>query len=140
MTGTAACRALYTDALWSELTARTGGDPVQDASLPPVSAVSVVAALAPRVRATCTWTAATTGSIVTTVADVSADAAPIAQEALRSQGFSCASIPGGVSCTKSAGEVTEDIAVRDGVWLSSRLEAWHPNLYTERIAAELWPR
>lgn len=139
-TGTAACRALYTRQLWSELTARQGGDPVQDASLPTISAVSVVAALAPTVRTTCAWTGASTGSIVTTFADVSLDAVAIAQAALSSQGFTCEPAGTGVTCRKRDGEVVEDITVRDGEWLSSRFEAWHPTRYTARVSSQLWPR
>lgn len=139
-TDTAACRALYTRQLWSELTARQGGDPVQDASLPSVSAVSVVAALAPTVRTTCTWAGASTGSIVTTVADVSRDAVAIAQAALWSQGYACEPAGDGVTCRKRDGEVVEHITVRDGVWLSSRLEAWHPTRYTDRVSTQVWPR
>jgi hypothetical protein len=135
-----ACRALYTSALWSELTARSGADPAEDASPPPVSATGVVAALAPVVRETCTWTAASTGSIVTTLADIDTRTAPLAGEALSSQGFSCGSSGGGLRCTRTDGDVAEDVIVRDGVWLSSRLDGWHPNLYTERIAERLWPQ
>lgn len=135
---TSGCRALYNDSLWSELTARIGADPVQDASLPPVSAVSVVAALSPQVRATCTWSGASAGTITTTAADVDAGSAPIAQAALETQGFACSGFGDGIRCTKTDGATIEDIAVRDGVWLSSRLETWHPSRYTERIAPQLW--
>lgn len=138
-TDTAACRALYTPQLWSELTARQGGDPVQDASSPPVSAVSVVAAIAPAVRTTCTWTGASLGSIVTTLADVSGDRVAIAQTALLSQGYSCRPAGDGIACDKTNGEIVEHITLRDGVWLSSRLEAWHPTLYTARVSNRLWP-
>lgn len=135
----AACRALYTSALWSELTARSGRDPVEDASAPPISTAGVVAALAPDVRETCTWTAATTGSIVTTLADVDSGAATIAQAALSSQGFSCTASGEVLRCIREVGDTAEDVIVRDGVWLSSRLDGWHPNLYTERIIEQVWP-
>lgn len=136
---TAACRALYTSALWSELTARTGGDPLQDASAPAVSATTVVAALEPAVRTTCTWTAMAGGTITTTLADVDPDAVAIADAALTSQGFACSTSGAGVSCSRTDGDVTEEITLRDGAWLSSRLDGWHPNLYSERIGAHLWP-
>lgn len=135
-----ACRAIYTDALWQELEQRTGGAPTQDAAPPATSATSLVTALAPSVRATCTWKGAQLGGIVTTVADVSPASIGVARAAFQSQGFSCSGYGDGIRCTKTSGDTTEDQAIRGGVWLSTVFTAWQPQQYTERIAPQLWPR
>ena len=111
---------------------------MQDASPPTVSATSVVAALAPAVRVSCTWTAAASGTIVTTLADVTGEAAEVAQAALESQGYACRREEAALTCSRTEGDVTDDIVLREGVWLSSRLSAWHPDLYTARITSRLW--
>lgn len=134
----ASCRSLYTAAQWAELTVRTGGDPAEDTSAPALAAPTVVTALHPTVRMTCTWAATTTGRITTTVADVDAEAGAIARAALAAQGFACGGFGDGMRCTRTDGAVVEDVVVRDGVWLSSVLDNWRPTLYTERIADQLW--
>jgi len=136
----AECRALYTDGLWQELSQRAGGDPVQDASPPATSATSLVAALTPAVRVTCSWTGTQVGHIVTTVSDVAPSSTGIARAALESQGFDCSGYGDGVRCLRTAGDVVDDQVIRGGVWLSSVLTSWQPAQYTERTAQQLWPR
>lgn len=139
-TTTPLCREIYTDALWGELTQRVGGDPVQDAAAPLVSAASLSTALAPQVRATCTFTAINTGSIVTTVSDVATGSTDVAEAALETAGYSCAGYGDGIRCSLRTTEGSEEQVVRGGVWLATTFRGWVPDHYTERIAQQLWPR
>ena len=133
------CRSFYTEALWAQLTQRVGGDPVQDAAPPATSAAGMVAALAPRVRATCTFTGVNAGRIVTTVSDVDAQSTAVVRSAFEADGFTCASDGGGVRCTIENGGDAEEQVVRDGVWLSTVFTGWRPGHYTDRVAQQLWP-
>lgn len=137
-TTTPECRALYTDALWSELTQRAGGDPVQSTDAPETSASSLLAALAPSVRVTCVFTGTNAGRIVTTVSEVATDAASLARATLVAAGFSCASSDGGVDCTRTADGVVEEDVVRDGIWVTTVFDGWQPERYTARMAQQLW--
>ena len=112
---------------------------MQDASGPATSAPTLIAALAPAVRVTCTFTGINTGRIVTTVADVAPDAAAVAEAALEVSGFVCADFSGGIRCTRAEGGVIEEDVVRDGVWVTTTFEGWQPDRYAERMAAQLWP-
>ena len=131
------CRQLYPDVLWSELTARTGA-PVQNDSPPATTAASLAAALAPSVERTCVWTATTTGEIVTTVASVPEEASAIAEASLQTQGFTCEEIEQGTYCSRRDGEVAEEHVFNGDIWLASQLTAWHPQNYSQRVAAQLW--
>ncbi len=102
--------------------------------------MSLIAALTPSVRATCTWVGSQVGRIVTTVSDIPGSSAGVARAAFLSQGFSCESFGDGVRCTKTVGDVTEDQTIRGTVWLSSTFSSWQPPQYTERIVPQLWPR
>jgi hypothetical protein len=140
VTTTPECRALYTEALWSELTQRAGGDPVQDATPPVSSAPSLVSALAPEVRVTCAFTGTNTGHIVTTVSGVSKGAAAVARATLETNGFACTDFGGsGVRCERTTADGIEEHAVRDGVWVSTLFTGWRPDRYLDRIALQLWP-
>lgn len=135
---TSECRGLYTDRLWSELTARNGGDPVRDTAAPTMAAESVAAGLSPVVLQTCTWTGASTGAITTTVSQVSETATAIAESALVSQGYTCARSDSGVQCSVTNGDVTEEHLLRGDVWVATQFTAWHPSLYSERVAEHVW--
>lgn len=138
-TATPECRALYTEALWSELTQRAGGEPVQDASPPVSSAADLSAALAPAVRVTCTFTGVNTGRIVTTVSDVPGDAAGVVKATLETTGFTCAEFGDGVRCERSTEAGVEEQTVRDGIWVATLFAGWRPDRYLERVALQLWP-
>lgn len=133
------CQALYTDALWAQLTQRAGGVPVQDTSAPRVSATTLVASLSPEVSVSCTFTGINAGSIVTTVAKVDADAARVARATLESAGYACSDFGDGVRCRLTTADSSEDQVIRDGTWLASVFTGWHPDRYTERVALQLWP-
>jgi hypothetical protein len=133
------CRALYTDALWSQLTQRAGGDPVQDTAPPATSATTLAAALAPSVRVTCGFTGVNAGRIVTTVSDVASDAASVARATLEVSGFACNDYADGVRCTRDDAGVLEEDVVRGGVWITTTFEGWRPDRYVERMAQQLWP-
>jgi hypothetical protein len=133
------CQGLYTEALWAELTQRAGGVPVQDTSAPRVSATALAASLAPEVTVSCTFTGINTGSIVTTVAKVDADAARVARSTLETAGYDCGDFGDGVRCRLTTAAGVEDQVVRDGTWLASVFTGWHPDRYTERVALQLWP-
>ncbi|MFT4306411.1 MAG: hypothetical protein QM604_05935 [Microbacterium sp.] len=136
-TTTTGCRALYSDALWSELTAGAG-DPAESTAAPATTAADLVAALTPEVRVTCVFDGSEAGRITTTVSDVAADAASVARTALVADGFSCASSLGGVDCTRTDDDVVEEDVVRDGVWVSTTFEGWQPADYAAGMAAQLW--
>ncbi len=139
-TTTPECRSLYTEALWSELTQRAGGDPVQDAAPPVSSAPSLASALAPQVRESCTFTGTNTGRIVTTVSGVSDGAASVARATLETSGFACADFGGsGVRCERTTADGIEEHAVRDGVWVATLFTGWRPDRYLDRVALQLWP-
>ncbi|MBZ4487608.1 hypothetical protein LQ938_02150 [Microbacterium sp. cx-55] len=138
-TSTPECHALYSEALWSELTQRAGGDPVQDASPPAASIASLTTALAPQVRVSCTFTGTNTGRIATTVSDVAPDAADIARATLEAGGFACAAFGDGVRCEHDAADGVEEQTIRDGVWIASTFSGWHPSRYTDRMVRQVWP-
>lgn len=139
-TSTPECQRLYSVALWSELTQRAGGDPVQDTSAPTVSIESLTAALAPQVRVSCTFTGINTGRIVTTVSDVAPGAADVARATLEAGGFGCETFGDGVRCEHESADGIEEQTVRDGIWIASTFSGWHPSQYTERMVRQVWPR
>jgi hypothetical protein len=136
--GTIDCRTLYPDGLWSELT-WTGGVLLSQSTAPPATSVtSLTDALTPNTRVTCSWRLPQGGGIVTTLALVGADAVPLAEAALRGQGFTCSTADGALRCVRSRGDVTEDQRFRDGLWLSSVETMWRPKDYGSRVAAQVW--
>jgi len=138
-TKTPECQAIYSDALWSQLTQRAGGDPVQDRSAPPTTVTSLSTALASTVRVTCAFTGVNTGRIVTSVSEVGPGAASVARAALEVAGFGCAPYGDGVRCSRTEDGVVEENVIRDGIWVCSVFEGWRPDRYIERIATRLWP-
>lgn len=138
-TAVPACRGLYPEQMWLELTQRTGGDPVQSAEPPPAPA-GLTAALAPAVRATCVFQGVNTGRIATTVADVGPAAPGIARAALEASGFRCDAFGDGVRCVRDSGGTASEHVIRAGMWLATDFSQWHPDRYTERVASVLWPR
>ncbi len=138
-TAVPACRALYPEQMWLELTQRAGGDPVQTAEPPPAPA-GLTAALAPAVRVTCVFEGVNTGRIATTVADVGPAASGVARAALEASGFRCDPFGGGVRCVLDSGGAASEHVIRSGVWLATEFSQWQPDRYTERVAAVLWPQ
>ncbi|MCR2784898.1 MULTISPECIES: hypothetical protein [unclassified Microbacterium] len=134
----AACRTLYTDALWAGLSWEAGSQLTQDQSPPATAATVLVDSVAPQVRFTCTWTS-DLGTIVTTLADAGPDAGAIAQSALPGLGFGCGPVSDTrIRCTKSEGDVLETLELGDGLWLSTVETAWHPERYSSRVAETVW--
>ncbi|WP_457100462.1 hypothetical protein [Microbacterium sp. P5_E9] len=131
------CRTLYPDRLWAELV--WGRDVLlsQNFAAPPTGITGLVDALQPVVRVTCSWRSAA-GQIVTTLSQVGADASTIADAALRGQGFDCETIGAGVACRRQQGDVIEEQAVRDGLWLASVETSWLPEDYGTQLAARVW--
>lgn len=132
------CRDLYPDTLWAELIWH--GDVLlgQGTARPPIASPELGDALAPTVRLTCTWSFPAGDSIVTTIASVGADAAAVAEPALRAQGFDCTAADGTLTCTKTSGPTTESHMLRDGLWLASVGTGWHPDEYDARLNAFVW--
>ncbi|WP_127474067.1 hypothetical protein [Microbacterium sulfonylureivorans] len=127
------CRAIYTDALWNEMT-WTGRTILDQSYDPPATAVtSLIEVLVPDVRLTCGWTAGDRGNVVSTLAVVASDASDIAEAALRGQGFSCAPGDAGLRCTRAEGDALETHLFRDGLWLCSVESTWHPDDYAARL-------
>jgi hypothetical protein len=89
-------------------------------------------ALTPAVRLSCHWRTHDGRAIVSTLAEVAPDAAPIADASLRGQGFTCASTAGSLECTRLSGEVLEEQTIRGGLWLSSLERGW-PRTRTLRL-------
>lgn len=132
------CRGMYPDALWAELTWRGGALLTQNAAAPATSVDSLVDALAPAVKLTCAWAYDGAPAIASTLATVAPDAVPIAEAALRGQGFSCTAADGDLHCARTRGVVVEDHSFRNGLWLMSVVRAWHPDDYCERLATFVW--
>lgn len=134
--GAVDCRTLYSDDLWNELMWRPGSLLGQSLS-PPATAVSAFAdAAAPEVVVTCTWRF-DSGSIVTTLSKVDADAVSLAQAALPSAGYSC-DAGEELVCTRTRGGVLEEHTLRDGLWLASVESQWHPEDYGPRLDRTVW--
>ena len=131
------CRTLYPDRLWAELV--WGSDVLldQDRTPPATWITALVDALQPAVRVTCSWRSAD-GQIVTTLSRVAADASTIAEAALRGQGFDCETFGTGVACRRQQGDVVEEQAVRNGLWLASVETSWLPEDYGTQLAARVW--
>jgi hypothetical protein len=138
-TSTPECRALYTEALWSNLTTRAGGDPVQDTAAPPTSVTALTTALTPQVRVSCTFTGTNTGRIATTESEVAAGATAIAGASLEAAGFTCSAFGDGIRCEHVVEGGIEEHTVRDGIWLATVFSGWRPDHYTDRVAQQVWP-
>jgi len=131
------CRELYPSELWGELAWTPDVLLSQTRAAPATAVTTLVEALQPFVRVTCSWRG-TAGSIASTLAVVSADASVVADAALRAEGFSCEAYGSGISCRRSSGGVVEEHVVRDGLWLASILTSWHPEAYGARLASFVW--
>ncbi|MFE7843849.1 hypothetical protein ACFUTX_01490 [Microbacterium sp. NPDC057407] len=127
------CRQLYSDSLWNELTWQ--GRTLLDQSFdpPPTEVAALTEVLAPEVRISCRWTGRGEGAVATTVAAVAADAAGLAEAALRGQGFACTAADEVVRCSRTQGDVLEEHVIRGGLWLASVERAWHPEAYAARL-------
>lgn len=131
------CRDLYPAGLWGELAWAPDALLTQNHAAPATAVTALVDALQPVVRVTCAWRG-TEGTIVSTLSVVPADAATVADLALRGQGFACEPFGSGVACRRDSGGVVEEHAVRDGLWLTSVETSWHPEQYGPRLAAFVW--
>lgn len=132
------CRALYSDALWNELT-WTGRSILDQSFDPPATAVtSLTEVVAPDVILTCAWTNSDGGMVVSTLAVVAADAPGLAEAALRGQGFSCAVGDTGLRCTGTQGDTVESHVFSEGLWLSSTERTWHPDDYAARLEQQVF--
>jgi hypothetical protein len=132
------CRALYPDNLWAELTWTAGVLLSQDMAAPATAVTTLTDALSPSVRITCHWRTDEGGMIVSTLAGVAGDAAPIAEASLRGQGFTCTTDAAALICARTSGDVIEEQTIRGDLWLSSVETAWHPEAYGTRLAAHVW--
>lgn len=128
------CHDLYPEGVWAELLWRGDGLLAQATAAPVSAATTVVEALAPDVRLSCSWTYPDGSIIVSTLAVVGKDAAAIAQAGFESAGFTCESDAAGLRCDRSSGAGSEDHVLRDGLWLSSTVTGWHPDDYATRLS------
>lgn len=131
------CRDLYPRTLWGELAWSPDALLSQNRASPATAVTALVDALQPAVRVTCVWHGSR-GTIATTLSVVDVRAAPLADAALRGQGFSCEAFDSGVVCRRAGGAVVEEHAVRDGVWVASVETRWHPEQYGARLATFVW--
>ncbi|HWM16847.1 MAG TPA: hypothetical protein VNP97_09680 [Microbacterium sp.] len=132
------CRTLYPDSLWAELTWTPNVLLSQDFAPPATAVTTLTDALAPSVRISCHWQTDGGRAIVSTLAGVGTDAAPIAEASLRGQGFTCGVNGDAVQCTRTTGDMVEEHTLSAGLWLSSVETAWHPDAYGSRLAAHVW--
>lgn len=132
------CRRFYPVDLWTELTWSPRTLLVQDFSAPPTAVTTLTEALAPQVRVSCRWTFHDGATASTTLARVTADAAPVAEATLQAEGFSCAASGAVLSCTRTQGGVVEEHAFSGDLWLSSVTSGTVPEAYATRLAAGLW--
>ncbi|QKJ18460.1 hypothetical protein [Microbacterium hominis] len=132
------CRSLYPDGLWSELLWTPGILLTQNAAPPATVEAALVDALAPEVIVTCAWVRTEPGSVITTLARVDADARPIAEAALRADGFACAADGEALRCGRERGRAAEEHVFRDDLWLANVGTAWMPEDYTARLEKTLW--
>lgn len=135
--GAVDCRTLYSDDLWNELMWREGSLLNQSMAAPATSATAFADAASPDVLVTCGWRF-DSGSIVTTLSKVDADAATIAEAALAGDGFSCRTADGATRCDRTRGAVREEHTLRDGLWLVSVESDWHPEDYGPRLDHTVW--
>ena len=131
------CRTLYPDRLWAELVWGSDVLLAQNLTPPTTGITGLVDALQPVVRVTCSWRSAD-GQIVTTLSQVEADASAIADAALSGQGFDCETFGTGVACRRQQGDVVEEQAVRNGLWLASVETSWLPEDYGTQLAVRVW--
>lgn len=128
------CRDVYPDRLWAELTWTPDVLLSQNAA-PAPAATSLVAALAPDVRISCTWRVGAERSVSTTIATVALDAAPIALATLTAEGYACSEDGDVLHCERTHDGVVEVHDVRGDVWITSILTRWAPPGYAADVAA-----
>jgi len=131
------CRTLYPDRLWAGLVWGRDVLLAQNLAPPTTGITGLVDALQPVVRVTCSWRSAD-GQIVTTLSRVGTDASTIAEAALLGQGFDCETFGTGVTCRRQRGDIVEEQAVRDGLWLASIETSWLPEDYGTQLSARVW--
>lgn len=132
------CRALYPDRLWAELTWTPDVLLSQSLAPPAGEDTSLIDALAPAVNLSCHWRVPDGRWISSTLASVAPDAAPIAEAALRGQGYSCATDAGALVCARTTGGLLEEHTLRDGLWLASAESDWQPEGYAALLARQVW--
>jgi hypothetical protein len=132
------CRAIYTDALWNELTWTGGAILDQSFDAPATTVTALTEVLAPEVRLTCAWTTDDGASVASTLAVVGVDGPTLAEAALRGQGFACAIGETGLRCTRADGDAVETHVFRDGLWLANAERSWHPEGYASGVEREVF--
>jgi hypothetical protein len=130
------CRSLYPDRLWAELT-WTPDVLLLPGTAAPATATTLVAALGPSVRFSCTWRTEDGRSIQTTVSDVAADASAIAEAALGADAFACERADERLHCSRERDGVTEVHDIVGGVWVGSSLVGWTPGAYAEQVLSRV---
>lgn len=132
------CRLLYPDELWAQLAYSREVLLSQTQSAPPTQVEGLVQALAPTVRVSCQWHTDGGKTLVSTLSNVTPDAAPLAAKALGAAGFDCSGDDDALTCSSVSGDVREDHVLRDGLWLSSVQTRWYPEQYAASLAERVW--
>lgn len=132
------CDQLYGEALWASLRFSDGAILTPSTDAPTTTATALVDALQPQVQLTCSWNA-DAGTVTTTLATVATDAGAIAASALPGSGFACEAREERIRCTRIDGDLIETIESGGGLWVSTSESGWHPEGYTDRVAAQVWP-
>ncbi len=133
------CRDLYPDDLWAELVWSRDTLLAQSIAGPDTMPPALVEALTPTVLVTCTWRGGDGRQLVTALARVPEQTTPVAEAALRAEGFLCRTVVGGMLiCRQPSGDDLVQQVLRDGVWLSIAERGWHPLGFADRVVAHVW--
>ncbi|HET6302960.1 hypothetical protein [Microbacterium sp.] len=133
------CRDLFPDDLWIELVWSRDALLAQSIAVPDTMPPTLVEALTPTVLVTCVWRGDDGRQLVASLARVPDETAPVAEAALRAEGFLCRTVVGGtLICRQPSGDDLVQQVLRDGVWLSIAERGWHPPGFADRLAAHVW--
>ncbi|HWL77023.1 hypothetical protein [Microbacterium sp.] len=133
------CRDLFPDDLWIELVWSRDALLAQSIAVPDTMPPTLVEALTPTVLVTCVWRGTDGRQLVTSLARIPDETAPIAEASLRAEGFLCRKVAGGaLICRQPSGDNLVQQVLRDGVWLSIAERGWHPPGFADRLTAHVW--
>ncbi|WP_404431193.1 hypothetical protein LG299_13755 [Microbacterium lacus] len=132
------CRSLYPTTVWTELTWTSGALLSQGYTAPATSETALIDAVTPTVQISCSWVFDGDRSVSTTLSAIPEGAVPIAEIALRGQGFTCTTDAATLACSRLQGDVFEEHAFRDGLWLASIEDGLHLDAYGARMAQHVW--
>ncbi|WP_137846052.1 hypothetical protein [Microbacterium sp. 2FI] len=143
-----ACESIYSAAMFDQL--ETENAPLNDPGVTMLSTqnvdlIEILESGAPTIR--CSWGMPSEYGLATNVTVVDAAQAEAVRAALASAGVGCEQLAGGTVCAFEQRGITQDDEeyasgethyLQDGGWVSTAWINFHPEGYTEDIAATLW--